>query len=167
MASGAPAHPSDPGGAPGPTATRLPGLGNALSSCFGRELFPAAVCRRDDRLDRRSGPPEGGRHHGVRPPARQPRVLAEHGLGAEGRNALGDGASCPWDIPLRGLRNRRISVIEGRASKTLRAPALIKTLRQRPVRRLPADLLHYEPTGGPAGFCGGQVGPSPTRSCRR
>jgi len=39
-------------------------------------------------------------------------LLADHGLNDDARAALGAGGDCPWDIPLRGLRNRRISVIE-------------------------------------------------------
>jgi hypothetical protein len=39
-------------------------------------------------------------------------LLAEQGLRPEARAALGGGADCSWDIPLRGLHNRRISVIE-------------------------------------------------------
>ncbi len=39
-------------------------------------------------------------------------LLAEHGLPAEAQSILSGGNSRSWDIPLRGLRNRRISVIE-------------------------------------------------------
>lgn len=40
-------------------------------------------------------------------------LLAAEGLSNEARNALGSGDACPWDIPIRSLRNRRISVISG------------------------------------------------------
>ncbi|MGD0946628.1 MAG: hypothetical protein ABSA52_04285 [Candidatus Binatia bacterium] len=39
-------------------------------------------------------------------------LLADHRLSDEARAALGSGAEGAWDIPLRGLQNRRISVIE-------------------------------------------------------
>ncbi len=40
-------------------------------------------------------------------------LLASEGLAEDARAALGAGGDCPWDIPMRGLRNRRISVIVG------------------------------------------------------
>ena len=39
-------------------------------------------------------------------------LLADKGLPTDARDALGGGQDCSWDIPLHGLHNRRISVIE-------------------------------------------------------
>src|ERR1700687_3610012 len=93
------------------TSGRLAGLANRFVELFTRKLsrvdFAAEVARliadvtkakavvvlgyesRNDRLE----------------------LLGDQGLTQAARVALGGGGECPWDMPLRGLRNRRISVI--------------------------------------------------------
>ncbi len=99
-------------GTPGSAAgSILAGLGNRFVELFGRGLskqeFAAEMARLIAEAVRVRAVAvlvcEPRRHHLI--------LLAQRGLTREARNALGEGGECHWDIPLRGLRNRRISVI--------------------------------------------------------
>ncbi|MGH3056033.1 MAG: hypothetical protein ACRDL7_13750, partial [Gaiellaceae bacterium] len=52
-------------------------------------------------------------------------LLAESGLPPEARLVLGGGADSTWDIPLRGLRNRRIAVVEAAHQNPFVPPSLV------------------------------------------
>jgi len=52
-------------------------------------------------------------------------LFADHGLSDEAREALAGGAQHTWDIPIRGLRNRRISVIEAADRNRFVPPGLV------------------------------------------
>jgi chromosome segregation ATPase len=97
----------------GASASNLAGLGNRFVALFARRLprdaFAAEIARLVMPALRALGVAVLGYD------ARRDRLvlLASEGLSDEARAALGNGADCPWDIPLRGLRNRRISVIAG------------------------------------------------------
>ena len=53
-------------------------------------------------------------------------LMAETGLPPEARLVLGGGADCTWDIPLRGLRNRRIAVVEAAHQNPFVPPSLVE-----------------------------------------
>lgn len=74
-------------------------------------------------------------------------LLADRDLPSEARAALGDGGACPWEIPLRGLRNRRINVIEA-AHQNPFVPRAFAILSPKALSIASLPIYYdYEPTG--------------------
>ncbi|MBI3786456.1 MAG: hypothetical protein HY270_23960, partial [Deltaproteobacteria bacterium] len=98
---------------PGISPANLGGLGNRFVALFPRRLTRDAFALEIARLVQPALRAAAVAVLGYE--ARRDRLvlLASQGLSDEARAALGNGSDCPWDIPLRGLRNRRISVIAG------------------------------------------------------
>jgi chromosome segregation ATPase len=94
------------------TPVRLAGLGNRFVELLGRRLS-----REDFAAEVAALLSEAVRVRAVAVLVYDRRrerlaLFSDQGLHDDARAALGAGADCPWDIPLRGLHNRRISVIE-------------------------------------------------------
>src|SRR5579862_1179214 len=96
---------------PSAEAVRLAGLGNRFVELFARKLSRQDLAAEIARLIATATRAKGAAILGF--DARRDRLLllGEDGLSKDARAALGAGGECTWDIPLRGLRNRRISVI--------------------------------------------------------
>jgi chromosome segregation ATPase len=87
------------------------GLGNRFIELFGRGLSKQQFAAEMTRLVAEAVRVRAVALLGCEPRRHRLTLLAQQGLTSEARAALGEGGECPWDIPLRGLRNRRISVI--------------------------------------------------------
>lgn len=92
--------------------TRLSGLGNRFVELFGRQLSRQAFAEEMASLITDAVRLKAAVILGYDRRRDRLLLLAEQGLTEAARAALGGGGECTWDIPLRGLRNRRISVIE-------------------------------------------------------
>ena len=111
---------------PPSSAVRLAGLGNRLLELYARRLPRAEFAGEITRLLAEALRVKAVAILGYEPHADRLRLLADAGLSAEARVALGSGADCPWDLPLRGLHNRRISVIAAAQENPFVPRALVK-----------------------------------------
>ena len=104
----------------------LAGLGNRFVELFGRKLSRRSFAAETARLIVAAVRIRAVAILGY--DRRQDRLtlLAENGLRPEARMVLGGGADCTWDIPMRGLRNRRISVVEAAHQNPFVPPSLIE-----------------------------------------
>ena len=104
----------------------LAGLGNRFVELFGRKLSRRSFAAETARLIAAAVRIRAVAILGY--DRRQDRLtlLAESGLRPEARVVLGGGADCTWDIPMRGLRNRRISVVEAAHQNPFVPPSLIE-----------------------------------------
>ena len=111
MAQPAPARPASGHTAQVAGTVRLAGLGNRFIELFSRKLSRQDFAAEMARLIAEATRVKAVAVLGLE--ARRDRLLllGEHGLSNDSRAALGGGGECMWDIPMRGLRNRRISVI--------------------------------------------------------
>jgi hypothetical protein len=100
----------DPSGAA--TAVQLAGLGNRFVGLLGRKWSRRAFAAEMAKLLAEAVRAKAAAVLGYERRSSSLVFLADHGLSNEARAALGSGAEGAWDIPLRGLQNRRISVIE-------------------------------------------------------
>ena len=94
-----------------PAAVRLAGLGNRFVELFARKLSRQDLAAEIARLIAAATRARAAAILGFDPRRDRLLLLGDSGLSPEARVALGAGGDCAWDIPLRGLRNRRISVI--------------------------------------------------------
>jgi chromosome segregation ATPase/CheY-like chemotaxis protein len=130
-----------------PDTASLAGLGNRFLELFARRLpreeFAAEVARLVG---------EAVRVRVVATLAYDSRtdqltLLADLGLSPEARAALGGGSECSWDIPLRGLHNRRISVIAA-AQQNPFVPRALTTLAPRGLTIASVPILYeLQPVG--------------------
>jgi hypothetical protein len=93
------------------TAVQLAGLGNRFVALLGRKWSRRAFAAEMAKLLVETARLKAAAVLGCERRSGSLVLLADYGLSDEGRAALG-GAEGAWDIPLRGLQNRRISVIE-------------------------------------------------------
>lgn len=96
----------------GATAVQLAGLGNRFVGLLGRKWSRRAFAAEMAKLLAEAAQAKAAAVLGYERRSSSLVLLADHGLSTEARAALGSGAEGAWDIPLRGLQNRRISVIE-------------------------------------------------------
>jgi len=94
------------------TAVELAGLGNRFVGLLGRKWSRRAFAAEMAKLLAEAARTKAAAVLGYERRSGSLVLLADHGLSNEARAALGSGAEGAWDIPLRGLQNRRISVIE-------------------------------------------------------
>jgi chromosome segregation ATPase len=111
MAQPAPARPTGGDTTQAPETVRLAGLGNRFVELFGRKLTRQDFAGEIARLIAAATRVKAVAILGLEVRRDHLRLLGECGLSSDARAALGGGGECQWDIPLRGLRNRRISVI--------------------------------------------------------
>ena len=112
-------------------AVELAGLGNRFIGLLGRKWSRRAFAAEMAKLLADAARAKATAVLGYEHRSGALTLLADHGLTAEARAALSSGADGAWDIPLRGLQNRRISVIEA--------------AHQNPF--VPRDLTSFCPTG--------------------
>lgn len=111
MIQPAPARSTSGDTAPAAEAVRLAGLGNRFVELFARKLSREDLAAEIARLIAAATRVKAAAILGLDARRDRLRLLGEAGLSSDARAALGGGGDCVWDIPLRGLRNRRISVI--------------------------------------------------------
>lgn len=92
-------------------AVRLTGLGNRLLEVYARRLPRAEFTQEIARLLVDAVRVKAVAIFMYDTHADRLRLLGDVGLSPEARAVLGEGGDCPWDLPLRSLHNRRISVI--------------------------------------------------------
>jgi hypothetical protein len=102
----------DGGSSSAATAVQLAGLGNRFVGLLGRKWSRRAFAAEMAKLLVETARTKAAAVLGYERRSGSLVLLADHGLSNEARAALGSGAEGAWDIPLRGLQNRRISVIE-------------------------------------------------------
>lgn len=130
-----------------PASGPLAGLGNRFVSLFAKRLprleFAAEVARALQELLRLQAVAVLGYQ------TRRERLvlLAAEGLGSEAIAALGSGEACVWDIPVRCLRNRRISLISG-AHKNPFVPRPLAELCPRGLTLVAVPVLEGESPAG-------------------
>jgi len=94
------------------TAVQLGGLGNRFLGLLGHKWSRRAFAAEMAKLLAGATGAKAAAVLGYERRKGSLVLLADHRLSDEARAALGSGAEGAWDIPLRGLQNRRISVIE-------------------------------------------------------
>jgi len=94
------------------TTVRLAGLGNRLVGLLGRKWSRRGFAAEMAKLLVEAAPAKAAAVLGCERRGASLVLLADHGLSNDARAALGGSTGVTWDIPLRGLQNRRISVIE-------------------------------------------------------
>ena len=104
----------------------LTGLGNRFVELFGRKLSRRSFAVETARLIAESVRIRAVAILGYDRRRDRLVLLAEHGLRPEARTVLGAGVDCTWDIPMRGLRNRRISVVEAAHQNPFVPPSLVQ-----------------------------------------
>jgi hypothetical protein len=93
-------------------AVQLAGLGNRFLGLLGRKWSRRAFAAEMTKLLAAAAGAKAAAVLGYERRSGALVLLADHRLSDEARAALSSGAEGAWDIPLRGLQNRRISVIE-------------------------------------------------------
>jgi DNA-binding response OmpR family regulator len=115
------------GNSPEPTATvELVGLGNRFIGLLGRKWSRRSFATEMAKLLVDAMKTKAAAVLGYERQRNRLVLLADHGLSSEARLTLGGGTENAWDIPLRGLRNRRISVIEAAHQNPLIPQSLTK-----------------------------------------
>jgi len=104
----------------------LAGLGNRFVELFGRKLSRRSFAAETARLIVAAVRVRAVAILGYDRRRDRLMLLAENGLRPEARVVLGGGADCTWDIPMRGLRNRRIAVVEAAHQNPFVPPSLIE-----------------------------------------
>src|SRR6185295_8251550 len=110
MSPAAPAQALAGGGSARPPA-RLDGLGNRFVELLGRKLARDGFAEEVARLVAEAVRAKAAAVLAYDPGRDRLSLLGDSGLSPDARAALGNGGECGWDIPLRSIHNRRISVI--------------------------------------------------------
>ncbi len=109
-----------------PAPAGLAGLGNRFVELLGRRLSRRSFAAETARLIAAAVRVRAVAILGYDRRRDRLVLLAENGLPPEGRLVLGGGADCTWDIPMRGLRNRRIAVVEAAHQNPFVPPSLVE-----------------------------------------
>lgn len=147
MVQPAPARPTSGDATQAPETVRLAGLGNRFVELFGRKLTRQDFAGEIARLIAAATGVKAVAILGLEVRRDRLRLLGECGLSSDARAVLGSGGECQWDIPLRGLRNRRISVITAAHQNPFVPRALVNvSVRGLSIASLPI-YSDQEPTG--------------------
>jgi len=102
------------------------GLGNRFIGLLGRKWSRRSFAAETAKLLAEATKARAVAILAYEPPSGRLALLADYGLTGEARLALGSANEAAWDIPLRGLQSRRISVIEAAQQNPNVPPALTK-----------------------------------------
>ena len=123
--SGTPERARRPDSTPTTAPVGLAGLGNRFVELFGRKLSRRTFAAETARLIAAAVRVRAVAVLGYDRRHDRLVLLAEHGFRPEARVAL-SGADSTWDIPMRGLRNRRIAVVEAAHQNPFVPPSLVE-----------------------------------------
>ena len=126
MALGTPGRARRPDSAQATAPAGLAGLGNRFVELLGRKLSRRSFAAETARLIAQAVRVRAVALLGYDRRRDRLVLLAENGLPPDARLVLGGGADCTWDIPMRGLRNRRIAVVEAAHQNPFVPPSLVE-----------------------------------------